>query len=505
MTARSKKLHPKVSFILFGVSSTFVVGTVLALLNGNLILLQHFSPHMAQMFNLVRIPLDLHVLIVMGGMFIFSFVFLKSNIYLRIFSVCSFIALWDLSVTLSSQVSHWGVFHFMPMLPAQWGLQDFVFRPWQYYDFAHLLAFLVMSFIEIGILATVLYVSLAGIKRQFTKAEITSRLELMYLLLPCLTGLGLATLHRIIQVRTLRMYVAIIELPIVSLFLLTVCIILILSIVYTVKLFQGLTESHVIEKERAALQSQVQRIQDQIQDMDDMYTEVRGMRHDMKSHLTNIQLLAKAASSNASKDINNEANNETSSETSNEAANTELDGYITKLEDTLNAFDFVFQTGNSVSDIIIHQKYIESTHSGIDFSADFIYPSQLNIDAYDMAVILNNALENAIEACHKIADKDRHRYIKLYAYAKGEMFFIELENSFDGNAIALQSTTGLPVSSKTGSGLHGMGIANIKRCAEKYFGGIDIELKQITQAQNCEVFHITIMLQGRKDGYDAIT
>jgi sensor histidine kinase YesM len=115
----------------------------------------------------------------------------------------------------------------------------------------------------------------------------------------------------------------------------------------------------------------------------------------------------------------------------------------------------------------------------------------LNLDAYDLAIILNNALENAIEACTKM--KKSKGFIRLYAYTKGKMFFIDVENSFE-HLITLDKSTKLPISNKPDKTIHGMGLSNIQRCARKYFGDIDF---QVSEMSNFYVFRLTVMLQGR--------
>lgn len=105
---------------------------------------------------------------------------------------------------------------------------------------------------------------------------------------------------------------------------------------------------------------------------------------------------------------------------------------------------------------------------------------------------IRRKVENAIEACFKM--EQENRYMRLYSYAKGEMFFIEIENSFTGERAAIDKNTGLPQSTKSHDGLHGMGIANIQRCARKYFGDIDL---QISQDGNNGKFNLTVMLQSK--------
>lgn len=46
---------------------------------------------------------------------------------------------------------------------------------------------------------------------------------------------------------------------------------------------------------------------------------------------------------------------------------------------------------------------------------------------YDIGIVLNNALENAIEASSKLAG---NKSICLRSYMNGNLFFIEIENDF---------------------------------------------------------------------------
>ena len=112
------------------------------------------------------------------------------------------------------------------------------------------------------------------------------------------------------------------------------------------------------------------------------------------------------------------------------------------------------------------------------------------IDIYDIAVILNNALENAIEACCKAKG---NKQINLYSYVKGSLFFIEVENDFSED-IVIEKESGLPASSKENKKLHGIGISNIQRCAKKYMGDIDIV---ISDADGRKKFSLTIMMNGK--------
>ena len=248
-----------------------------------------------------------------------------------------------------------------------------------------------------------------------------------------------------------------------------ICALLLSTIVASVILFQKLVQYNEETGKRAILENQVRQMQKEIVEIQDIYADMRGLRHDMRSHIANISLLVKNVAG---------------------SVNEELESYIGKMEETVGKLDFTFQTGNPITDIIIHQKGQEAEKKQIQFHVDFAYPRKLSIDVYDVAVILNNALENAIEACCKT---EGDKQIKLHSYVKGSLFFIEVENDFTED-IVIEKESGLPVSSKESEKLHGIGISNIQRCAKKYMGDIDIV---ISNTDSRKKFSLTVMMNGK--------
>lgn len=240
------------------------------------------------------------------------------------------------------------------------------------------------------------------------------------------------------------------------------------DIIASIVLFQKQIQYHEETGKRAMLENQVRQMQKEIAEIQDIYTDMRGLRHDMRSHLANISLLVKGAA---------------------DSADEELESYIGKMEETVNRLDFTCQTGNPITDIIIHQKGQEAEKKQIPFQVDFVYPQKLPIDVYDIAVILNNALENAIEACGRV---EGEKQIRLCSFVKGSLFFIEVENDFAGN-IVMEKESGLPVSSKENRRLHGLGISNMQRCARNYKGEIDIA---ISETGGRKIFSLTVMMNG---------
>ncbi|MBQ7820480.1 MAG: GHKL domain-containing protein [Bacteroidales bacterium] len=252
-----------------------------------------------------------------------------------------------------------------------------------------------------------------------------------------------------------------------------ICIMLLGTVIANVILFQNVVQYHEENRKRTLLENQIQQMQKEVQEIQDIYTDMRGLRHDLRGHINNITQYVKKH---------------------NNAEDEELNGYIRNMEETVNRLDFGYQTGNPITDIIIHQKKQDADRVGVKFSVDYIYPKELQIDVYDIGVILNNALENAIEAATLL---ERDKYVSLHSYVKGNLFFIEVENSF-AREIVMNKESGLPESSKANKKFHGMGLINIQRCARKYKGDIDIVIG--TSRQKQQIFNLTVMLNGKPVG-----
>ena len=137
--------------------------------------------------------------------------------------------------------------------------------------------------------------------------------------------------------------------------------------------------------------------------------------------------------------------------------------------------------------MIIHQTRQRAKRKEIIFESDFHCPKNPEIDVYDIGIILNNALQNALEACEKISGE---REIKIRSFMRGNLFFIEVENNFGGE-LNFDAETNIPATTKNEKKLHGIGLANIRRSAQKYSGDIEIE---ILSGRREKIFRLTVML-----------
>ncbi|MBO5597162.1 MAG: GHKL domain-containing protein [Oribacterium sp.] len=365
----------------------------------------------------------------------------------------------------------------------------------------------VQSLVSVAIYVGLMFTYLKVLSRKYIhKGYEPSLRESVFLILPCITGLGVSMTLRVIILKINERLSLLIydKVPEVLIWIIVICFLLLGSIIAAMMLFQYLIERNEERRKQAILERQVEQLHREIKDVENIYSDLRGLKHDMRNHLNNIMLYVK----NTGNDVS------------------EIDGYLDELENAVNKLDFSSKSGNPITDIIIYQRMQEAKRSGITFEVDFVAPdaglkytdhvapdlghiktdymtpgsgqieagfvapNSGRIDIYDIAVILDNALDNAFEACRKV---DGAREITLKSYMKGTLYFIEIENVFDGQ-VTFDKDTGLPVTSKTDKHLHGIGMSNIQKCARKYMGDVDIEIYNKGERQ---MFCLTVMMNNK--------
>lgn len=263
----------------------------------------------------------------------------------------------------------------------------------------------------------------------------------------------------------------------------------IVSIVYSIRIYEELM---LAQEEKSSLLFYKQQLSDMaghVQEIERLYDGIRGIRHDMNNYIADIEQLLSMGGQRE--------NGESSAK-----AKTEAKKYLYHMKDALDGMTIRYATGNPVTDVITNRKYQECAKLGIGFTSDFLYPEKLGIEAFDLGILLNNALDNAIEACKKCEGKtdkpkrDTHNCegemnIRLHSYTKGRMFFLRIENDCDADSLIYTKEKGLKTT-KADEGMHGIGLKNMKSVVERYFGTMSYEVRD-------GVFYLTVMLQGRQE------
>ncbi len=221
-----------------------------------------------------------------------------------------------------------------------------------------------------------------------------------------------------------------------------------------------------LREEQAAVcagHQQAQAIRARIHEAEQSYAHIRRLKHEMRGHLTNIKGLAQSGEYAA------------------------LTDYIARMDESMGGFELAIQTGGPVADVIVNDIRRRCLGLSIPFQVDFHCPDPGAYDAFDVGIVLQNLLQNAVEACGKV--EEGARFITLTGKKTGRFFLIEVKNSFVGQVVFGQD--GLPVTTKREDvPMHGIGLASVRREAEKYMG--ELELKAVQRE-----FSATVLLQER--------
>lgn len=219
------------------------------------------------------------------------------------------------------------------------------------------------------------------------------------------------------------------------------------------------------------LENQVKQMEDHIKDIEQLYTGIRSMKHDMKNYLFDIKSLLRARGIRVEEDADG------------------LGAYFSGIGKAMEQMDAAYHTGNPVTDVVINGKYSQAKQQGIRFSCSFHFPEAYGISAFDVSIILNNSLNNALEACEKLKEQrpKQELTVSVEAYCRNNMFFIEVENTFDG-VLRYEENGHILLTRKENAFEHGLGFQNIRQCAEKYLGAAEYRY-------SADKFHLTVMLQ----------
>lgn len=193
-----------------------------------------------------------------------------------------------------------------------------------------------------------------------------------------------------------------------------------------------------IDRQLAAYQREL--IATHYQEVENMYRQIRGWRHDYRNHIQMMKVLA---------------------------ANGDMEGlraYLDKLDEDLNTVDTVVKTGNAMADAILNSKISLAKAKDIQVRVDAHIPVKLRMSELDLCVIIGNLFDNAIEA--SIALPPKERMIRVYMDMKGTQLYISFTNF---TAQKKRKKIGGLFQTTKGDG-HGFGLVRIDNIIERLDG-----------------------------------
>lgn len=205
------------------------------------------------------------------------------------------------------------------------------------------------------------------------------------------------------------------------------------------------TMYNIIDKRIERFQSEL--IEKQVREIQNMYRQVRGWRHDYRNHINNmkIQLL--------------------------EGNYDKLAEYLRELADDLDTVDTVIKTGNVMADAILNSKLGVAEKLKVRLNVKANIPDKLPISDVELCSMLGNMLDNAVEACNSLPEAER--FMRIYIGKLKGQLYLSVQNS----AGRVRREKGAYLSTKedasSSAKLHGYGLFRIDRVAKKYGGYVN--------------------------------
>ena len=194
----------------------------------------------------------------------------------------------------------------------------------------------------------------------------------------------------------------------------------------------------LIDRRIAAYQRQL--IETHYQEVENMYRQMRGWRHDYRNHIQTMKVLASGG---------------------------DLEGirsYLDRLDTDLNTVDLAVKTGNAMADAILNSKISLAKSRDIPVQVDAHIPVKLKMSELDLCCIIGNLFDNAIEA--SLALPPEERLIRVYMDMKGTQLYLSFTNF---TAAKKLSKVGRGFKTSKGEG-HGFGLVRMDDIVSRYDG-----------------------------------
>ena len=202
---------------------------------------------------------------------------------------------------------------------------------------------------------------------------------------------------------------------------------------------------NMIDRRIERFQSEL--IEKQVREIQNMYRQVRGWRHDYRNHINNMKIQLSQENYDG------------------------LSDYLNELADDLDTVDTVIKTGNVMADAILNSKLNVAEKMNVQLNVKANVPEALPMSDVELCSVLGNMLDNAVEACATLPEEER--FMRVYIGKLKGQLYLSVQNS----AGKVRKEKGSYLSTKedasSSTKLHGYGLFRIDRVAKKYGGYVN--------------------------------
>ncbi len=199
--------------------------------------------------------------------------------------------------------------------------------------------------------------------------------------------------------------------------------------------------SYEKDEQEKLMHLQVSHITERVKELDEAHENFRKERHNFRHKLKVIASLVETKQYD------------------------ELEKIVKEYEENIKQTQIVKYCSIAIIDAVLSVYIGKAKSLGIALDIGFAFPESFSANESELATALANAIENAINACEKLPESQRHIEIKVLSKPK---FIVMVRNSFDGNVEF--NDEGLPQSHQEG---HGIGTRSIAAFCEKAGGYYD--------------------------------
>lgn len=177
----------------------------------------------------------------------------------------------------------------------------------------------------------------------------------------------------------------------------------------------------------------------------DLHRQTMKIRHDMKNELLKVRMKLEEQKAD------------------------EAGTYLEEILKVKLAENHIVLTENMLVDAVINTCMETARNKGISIDVR-IKAGIGNIEEMDMAILLSNLLDNAIEA----AEKTEEKQIETRMVNRKDYLCIAIRNSYNGEIVRDQSEL---ITTKEENAFHGYGLSNVKDIVQKYNGSYQCDMQ----------------------------
>lgn len=243
---------------------------------------------------------------------------------------------------------------------------------------------------------------------------------------------------------------------------------LLLAVNYVIfEVYDWISRDAELREQNRLYAQQLELCSQQAEERENLYLEIRRIRHDLKKHLSGLLSMVQTGQIN------------------------DAQKYIMKLLDVGvgDRPEEVSHSGNIIVDSLINNAYTLAQKDNIRFNINVMLPATIPFENGHLAVILGNLMENALEACKELPEEQRFISLDI-SYAK-EVLQISIKNSYQKKR--KKDIIGRYLTTKNDTIYHGLGLSSINHAIANYQGQMEIV------DENNE-FQVTVVMYGSSSG-----